>query len=88
MFVCVCVCVCVCVIGGIDYEASEYVFDLPENRRCHQVRIFDDNRPENEEVFDICIYTQSSLIAITTPCTQVHIIDNDSEYEKKLPLHF
>lgn len=67
-------------IGGIDYEVDDRQVQLPVSSFCHQLRIEDDTWPEFEEVFNICIQSQSTLIHIPTNCVEVHIIDNDSEW--------
>ena len=67
--------------GGRDYEGDDQWFELPESHYCleFQLRIVDNSQPEPEEIFNICLTTENSLIHISTPCIPVHIVDNDSE---------
>ena len=66
--------------GGSDFGVDDRQVQLPVSSYCHQLRILDDVVPEAEEVFNICIQSQSSLIHIATDCVEVHIIDNDSKW--------
>ena len=65
--------------GRVDYEESAFEFSLHNSNICHQVRIVDDEEPESEEEFHVCVSSPNPLVVITTRCAAIHIIDNDSK---------